>query len=344
MDLRLLSDPDKDNYNKLITHVVQSWEWGSFRETLGLTTLRYGLFIDKKLHLAFQLTIHKIPFTNKTFGYLPKGPYPSKELLDALVEIGKKYNCIAIKIEPNIQVSDSRSQANALDKRLIPSSKTLFTKYNFLLDLTQSDDQILQKMHPKIRYNIKVAQKHQVVIEERTDDDGLAIYLKLYFETTKRQNYHGHSPTYHRLLWNTLKQQNMARILIASYTTPGSNVKIPLSAWMLFNFKDTLYYPYGGSSSEYKNVMASTLLAWETIKLGKKLKLKTLDLWGALEPEASINHPWRGFHQFKERLGPSLVENLGSFDLVFNKPMFFAFNQIDKMTKLKVLLLRTIAH
>lgn len=186
--------------------------------------------------------------------------------------------------------------------------------------------------------------KHGVIVEERDNDEGFEIYLKLYFETTRRQNYHGHSPAYHRLCWKTMKQNNMARVLIAFYTPPETKTRIPLSAWMLFNFKDTLYYPYGGSSNEYKNVMASTLLAWEAIKLGKKLKLKTLDLWGALEPTASVNHPWRGFHQFKERLGPELVEYLGSFDLVFNKPLYFAFNQVDKMTKLKVLLLRTIAR
>lgn len=354
MDLVLLTEKYKAQYNKLATHVVQSWEWGSFRESLDLKTLRYGIFEDGKLTSAFQLTIHPIPYTNKTFGYLPKGPYPTKQFVDALVTIGKQYNCAAIKIEPHslvtlsetkgIYSSSKTPQNDKLDSRLKVSTKPLFTKYNFLLDLTKPEDELLQSMHPKTRYNIKVASKHGVQIEERTDDEGFEIYLKLYFETTKRQNYHGHSPAYHRLCWKTMKQNNMARVLIAFYTPPDRKTKIPLSAWMLFNFKDTLYYPYGGSSEEYKNVMASTLLAWEAILLGKRLRLKTLDLWGALEPTASVNHPWRGFHQFKERLGPELVEYLGSFDLVFNKPLYFAFNQVDKMTKLKVLLLRTIAR
>lgn len=339
MDLRQITDKDKNIYNKLATHVMQSWEWGEFRQSLKTPLLRYGLYKNGKLVQVFQLTLHKIPLTDKFVGYLPKGPFPDEELAEALTLIGKKNNCAFIKIEPDIEIENYKLKiANSFK----PSPKPLFTEYNFVLDLDQSEDTILKNMHPKFRYNIKVAQKHGIVVEERTDNEALEIYLKLYFDTTQRQNYHGHNENYHRQVWKTLQKNNMAKLLIAFYTPPGTTQKIPLNAWMLFIFKDTLYYPYGGSANEYKNVMAPNLTAWEAIKLGKKLGLKKFDLWGALGPEAKEDNPWQGFHSFKKRTGAEWKKYMGSFDLIFNNPVYYLFTFIDRATVLKIFLLKIL--
>lgn len=335
MDIRPLTDKDKVSYNKLVTHVIQSWEWGEFRKSLGLPLLRYGIFKAGKLTTAFQLTLHKIPFTSQFVGYLPKGPLPDKELAEALTKIGQENNCALIKVEPNMLVGDN--PLFSMYPSFLPSPKSYFTKYNFILDLTQSEEDILKNMHPKTRYNIRLAQKRGVVVEERTDDRAFEIYLKLYFETTKRQNYHGHDENYHRQAWAQLKKAGLARLLIGFYN------KKPLSCWMLLNFKDTLYYPYGGSSLEHREVMANNLVAWEAIKLGQKLKLKKFDMWGAANtPNPDSTDPFYGFHNFKAGYGAKLVEYLGTFDLVFNDTLYWAFTVIDKMTGLKIFLLKIL--
>ena len=349
MDLGPITDKQRLAYNKLVTHVIQSWEWGEARLSLGIPLLRYGLYKNGNLKKVFQLTLHKIPFINKYVGYLPKGPFPDKELADALTKIGNEHKCAFIKCEPNVIASEAKQSNqeiaastssprndNTVDKNFIPSAKPLFPKYNFILDLTKSEDQLLKDMHPKTRYNIRVAQKHGVKVEERVDDQAFKIYLKLYFETTRRQGYHGHNPQYHRKVWGTLKKAGMARIFIASYKGE------PLAAWMLFNFKDTLYYPYGGSSKTHPEVMANNLVAWETIKLGKKLKLKNFDMWGSLGPDADPKDSWYGFHRFKQGYGGRLVEYIGTYDLVCNWPLYWMFTLIDKLTPLKIFLLKLL--
>lgn len=333
MDLRPITDNEKSQYDKLVTHIIQSWEWGEARKNLGTQLLRYGIFKDDKLSLAFQLTIHKIPFTNYFVGYLPKGPLPNKELAQALKKIGQENNCAFIKLEPNIEVTGNRLQVTG---NYIRSPKPLFTKFNFVLDLTPTEEDLLKNMHQKTRYNIKVAQKHGVKIEERTDDEAFKIYLKLYFETTKRQNYHGHNEYYHTKIWETLKKANLARILIASLNSE------PLTAWMLFNFRDTLYYPYGGSSKSHTEVMANNLICWEAIKLGQKLNLKYFDMWGALGPDANPQDPWYGFHKFKAGYGGKLTEYIGTYDLVLNWPLYIMFTLVDKLTPLKLFLLKLL--
>ncbi|TSC87540.1 MAG: FemAB family protein [Microgenomates group bacterium Gr01-1014_7] len=327
LDLRPITEKQKSQYNKIATHVMQSWEWGEARKALGTPVFRYGIFANDKLKTAFQLILHKIPFTNFNVGYLPKGPFPDGAFTNALKAIGKAHKCAFIKLEPSVIASEAKQ---SIPKVFHLSPKPLFTKYNFIVDLTKSEDELLKNMHPKTRYNILVAQKHKVTVKESVDDEAFRVYLRLYFETTRRQGYHGHNENYHQKIWDTLKDMGMARLLIASFKNK------PLTAWMLLNFKDTLYYPYGGSSVEHKEVMANNLIAWEAIKLGKKMGLKSFDMWGA--------DSRRGFHKFKAGYRGKLVEYIGTFDLVFNWPIYLIFTFIDKLMPLKVFLLKWISH
>ena len=221
-------------------------------------------------------------------------------------------------------------------ENLYPSFHPLFTKYTFQLDLTKSEEELLKNMHPKTRYNIRVAQKHDVITEEDNSGKAFEEYLRLTNETTKRQGFYAHDENYHRLMWQTLKILNpdklTAHLLLAKFRPPNSDVRpLVLAAWVLFVFGDTLYYPYGASSSEHRETMASNLMMWEAIKFGKKLGLKTFDMWGSLGPNPDKNDKWYGFHRFKEGYGPKLVEFVGSYDLVINPFLYELYKIADKL-------------
>lgn len=329
MELSRLDEKYRVQYNKLVTHVIQSWEWGEFRQTIGTKLSRYGLFEKGKLKVAFTITFHKIPKTKKYIGYLAKGPFPNKDLAEALEKIAQDEHCAFIKIEPNIK----NGEKGSIDKRFKVSPKPYFTKYNFILSLTPTEEMLLKKCSSKTRYNIRLALKKGVKVEERDDNKGFETHLKLYFETTKRQGYFGHTRDYHQAAWKILAKAGMARVLIGYYKGK------PLSSWMLVNFKDTLYYPYGGSSLEHKEVMANNLVAWESIRLGKRLGLKLFDMWGALGPNPNPKDTWFGFHRFKLGYGGELVEYLGTYDFIIDQTLYRAVTFLDKFTKLKAFLL-----
>lgn len=327
MIVREIAQNEKGEYNKYVSHVVQSWEWGEFRKSTGLELVRLGHFEGNKLVGAYQLTLHPVPIFSQKIGYLPKGPVPDKEMVKALRDMGVRRNVAFIKIEPNVIIGGQQKidSQQFEELGLYPSKKSLFTKHNFLIDLTKSEDSLLSAMHPKTRYNIGIAQRYGVQVYESTTDEDFGIYLKLYFETTRRQKYFGHTPVYHRLVWKTLVPSKMARLLIAKYMGK------PLVAWMLFNFGDTIYYPYGGSSNEHKEVMASNLVAWEAIRLGKKVGLSVFDMWGALPPNASEKDPWYGFHRFKAGFGGTMVEYIGTYDLILKQALYKSLNFADKL-------------
>jgi len=295
----------------MIDHPLQSVEWEEFRKKTGVKIRRVN---------GLLMTIHKIPNTPFNIGYLPKGPMPDKKLIDTLKKVGREENCIFIQLEPNVVQSSNLKVQNELK----PSFHPLFTKYTFVLDLTKSEDELLKNMHHKTRYNIRVAQKHEVQVIEENSDKAFKEYLKLTKETTKRQSFFAHSEQYHRFMWKTLRGK-IAHLFLAKYKG-----KI-LAAWIVFVYGGTLYYPYGASSSEHREVMASNLVMWEVIKWGKKIGLKKFDMWGALELNPDEHDPWFGFHRFKEGYGPKHVEFVGSYDLVI-KPFWYELYKIaDKI-------------
>lgn len=330
MEFTEITEQNKDEYNSVVTHPLQSYEWGEFRKKTGVKVIRRGIISNGKLVDGFTLTIHKVPKTNFTIGYLPKGNAPTTEILEELKKIGRDNKCIFIQLEPNIlEIENLKLKIKNLGLR--PSFHPLFTKYTFVLDISKSEEELLKNFHPKTRYNIRVAQKHGVKIEEQTSEEAFKEYLRLTEETTNRQKFFAHTPSYHTKMWETLGGE-MAHLLTAVYNSEETNnTDVTLASWILFTFHNYLYYPYGASSTKFRNVMASNLIMWEAIKFGKKMGLSYFDMWGAQGNPPDTKDPWYGFHKFKEGYGATHTEFVGSFDLEINPTLYQLYKVADRL-------------
>jgi lipid II:glycine glycyltransferase (peptidoglycan interpeptide bridge formation enzyme) len=347
MIIRKLAASEKAIYNKVVDHPLQSWEWGEFRESLGREVERLGVFERGRLVEGWQIIFHQIPYTNFTVGYFPRGPLPNRRMVSALKELGKEHRAIFIKIEPNVvkklwrnnkgKIEAEPAEENKLNLaslELTPSSREIFDRYTFVLKVDLPETELLQRMYPKTRYNIRLAQKKGILVEHDNSQSSLAIFLRLFFgETLKRQGFYMHNPDYFRKMWDILSPAGVSHLLLAKYK------ERVLAAWILFIWKKKLYYPYGASSSQLRNLMASNLICWEAILLGKKKGCRFFDMWGCLPPDADLSHPWYGFHRFKMGYGGDLVEYAGSWDLVLNKPLYRLYGLADNL-RWKLLRLR----
>lgn len=277
-----------------MSHPLQSPQWGDFRAENGNLVTR----VDD-----FQIIWSKIPHTPYYFGTLLKSEIPSKIDLDKFKEEAKKINGIGIRMEPNAQ--------NGILPEGLVRGRRFFTPKTYWLDLTQSEEELLKNMHPKGRYNIKVAQKHKVVIRE---SDDIEKFLLLNNLTQRRQGFYAHDEKYFRNMWTHLKDK-IAHSFVAEYENEV------LAAWIIFKYGDTIYYPYGASSDKFRNVQATSLMLWETALWGKKQGCKIYDLWGVEEG--------KGFTRFKEQFGPSLVTFVGTYDLIINPPLYWLFRSAE---------------
>ncbi len=321
MLIREILPQEKKLFNKVANHPLQAYQWGEFRKKTGVQVERLGFFVNGKLDSTMQVTFHKVPFLNRFVGYYPKGPTPNEDQMAALNQLAKKYNAIYIKLEPNVkkpleQARTENETVKFLQKFQTEEGRALFTRYTFELDLRNSEEELASKQSSKTRYNVKLALKKGVKVIEDTSEQGLADYLKILEETTKRQGFYAHTPDYFLKLWETLKDSGILHIFKAIYENQV------LVVWIVFVFNEVLYYPYGASSSQHREVMASNLMMWEVIRFGKNQGCKNFDMWGSLGPDPDPKNPWSGFHRFKKGYGGELVEFIGSYDLINDYPSY----------------------
>lgn len=331
MNFQNIDSKKASEYNASVNHPLQTFEWGEFRKKTKVKIIRRASMEDGKLSNAYQITVHKTPNFPYQIGYFPKGQLPNEELINDLQEIGNENSISFVQLEPDIYKNPDLILPQSLKKSFHP----LFTKYTFILDLTKSEDELLKNMHQKTRYNVRLSERKGVKVEVDNSEKAFRQYLKLTKETTERQKFYAHDENYHKLLWETVGNKTneefsanklQAHLLKATYN------KKTLVTYILFTFKDKLYYPYGASSDEYREVMASPGAMWGAIKFGKELGLKTFDMWGAANvPEPKKNDPYYGFHRFKQGFGAELTEFIGSYDLVINPVNYRLLTVADKI-------------
>jgi len=289
-----------DDYNQGM-HPVQSKEWGEFRAKAGNKISRV-----KDLLVVWS----RIPGTVWYFGTLLKSRMPTKEDIKRLRDEAIKIGGVGIRIEPDVLKS---AQRKVLSAQLV-RGRRFFTPKTFWLDLKKSEEQLLAAMHPKARYNIRLAEKHGVEIVEDNSAAAFEKFWELTDQTAKRQGFYAHDKRYFELMWATLKNK-IAHLFVAKYQGEI------LAAWIIFKHGDKIYYPYGASSETHRELQAPSLMMWKTALWGKDQGCKIYDLWGVEEG--------KGFTDFKAKFGPKTVEFVGTYDLIINPPLYWAFRIME---------------
>jgi lipid II:glycine glycyltransferase (peptidoglycan interpeptide bridge formation enzyme) len=346
-NIRLLTEKDRQAYDRLVGHPLQSWAWGQFRELEGKRVIRLGRFQGKKLVEGQTMTVHPVPrlpgFASKTILYCPRSAMPSQAIVQAMREQAVAHQAILVKLEPDVgwpvkaigegfkpspTNAGDITQAQAVLQSLgLRPGRPLFTPYNFWLDLTPGESELMKNMKSKTRYNIHLATKKSVKVVEDNSEAAFERYLALTKATTARQSFYAHTEEYHRQMWQVMRQNKIAHLLTATYQG-----KI-LTTWILFIWHDTLYYPYGASSDEHRNVMSSNLMMWEAIRFGKKNELKRFDMWGTAGLDPDPGDSWYGFHKFKLGYGPEIVEYVGTYDLVIDQVRYPLALHLDSLRR-----------
>ncbi|MFA5051288.1 MAG: peptidoglycan bridge formation glycyltransferase FemA/FemB family protein, partial [Patescibacteria group bacterium] len=287
---------------------LQSWQWGEFQKNLGRKIWRMAVYEGSEIIAAALIIKYQLLF-NKSYFYSPRGPIVAKgdkisnfqflisNLLEKIKELGKEEGVIFWRIEPPIIENLKLKIENSRRVNDIQPSKTV------ILDLKKTPDEIFAKMHPKTRYNIRLAEKQGVKIYEKTGE-GADVFLKLLKETSLRDQFRAHPDNYYSHLLNFNPQ--FVRLYVAEYEN-----KILAANLMIFSSK-TATYLHGASSNLHRNVMAPYLLHWFIIQEAVKNGYFYYDFWGIDEKK------WPGVTRFKKGFNGEEVVYPGTFDLPFS--------------------------
>jgi lipid II:glycine glycyltransferase (peptidoglycan interpeptide bridge formation enzyme) len=289
---------------------LQSEEWLAFQEKLGREIYRLGL-VDKQNNLSAICGVIQNPLPlGKKYFYVPRGPVGKPEaLIDEVKKTAQKDGGIFLKIEPPTEISlPSLLRAGPLQPR-----QTL------ILDLTKSEEELIAAMHEKTRYNIRLAEKKNLILKNGTVDN----FWKLMEETTKRDEFRAHPKKYYEKMLEKITGdgKNGMRVELKTVYLDGA----PLAAAIVGYFGDTATYLHGASSYEHRNLMAPYFMHWEIIKEAKRLGYKFYDFWGIDEQK------WPGVTRFKKGFGGFEINYPGTFDLPINKLWYKIYNLAKKI-------------
>ncbi len=309
--------------------LFQTKEWAVLREGQGwkIHWLDDILVLEKPLPFGFSfLYAPEVDFFHIDFRkFLPKIKeisFKSKSLFLRLDFLNQKQTIYAEKIEKILSGNN-----------FIKSFEEIQPEFRRIVRITGTEDEILARMKPKGRYNIKIAQKHGVVVEKVDSSTSLGVndFYKIFRETAERDGFQIRPKNYFVNLMKILKPAGMAEMLIAKY-----NGK-PVAAGIFTFYGETASYLYGASLSSDREVMAPYLMHWEVIKLAKEKGCIYYDLLAispfGLKIDKKLVAKYAGITRFKEQFGGVSYQIFGCYDLVFNKFWYTLFMIVEKIRR-----------
>jgi len=335
-------------------HFLQTWEWAQVKAKYGWIPMPFVWRDDSGNILAATMILKK-KILNRGFAarlsilYAPKGPlFDWKDaalqtrVLNDLQSFAKKQSAIFLKIDPDIvigrgvphsegDVLDNSGQAarSELTRRgWVYSSDQIQFQNTVLIDLSATEEEMLARMKPKTRYNVRLAEKKGVTVRAGTVDD-LPMLYKMYAETSIRDGFVIRDENYYMTVWK-LFMQNVERLTLNVPTCIPLIAEVnnePVAAIFLFMFAGRAYYVYGMSRNLHREKMPTYLLQWEAMKRAKANGCSAYDLWGAPEEINESDSMW-GVYRFKEGLGGEVVRTLGAYDFAPNKLWYKLYAEV----------------
>jgi len=320
---------------------LQSWNWGEFCQKEGNKIWRRGIYDDNNLiSTAF---FYKIQARRGTFIFVPHGPNIKKQatgnkqqvleiLFGELNKIAKEEKVDFIRIAPIWEKNDENNRIfKELSFRDAPTH--IHPELTWELDITLSEEELLNQMRKTTRYLIRQAQKNDVKIIESRNLDDVEKFEELNKKTVNRHHFVPFPLSY-------LKNEFLAFLLDSQpiRQTQGcpecaeGQISIFLgrykeeliSAGIFVFWQGTAFYHHGASSLKYPKIPVSYLLLWEAIREAKKRGCKKFNFWG-IAPENEKNHPWSGLTLFKMGFGGYKKEYLKTQDLPLSKKYYLTY-------------------
>lgn len=184
---------------------------------------------------------------------------------------------------------------------------------SLILDLTQTEEELLAGMKSKTRYNIKVAQKHGVVtevVEGVLPEQVFEQAWGLLEQTAKRHGISNHPKSHYQAV-----NQSGEGVWVLSHKDDEL-----LSAHYCIGHDGRLVYLYGASSTAHKEFMSPYATQWATIKWAKVKGFVEYDFWGIAPLKSGVNageklssanfvqkHRFSGVTRFKIGFGGKVV-------------------------------------
>lgn len=288
------------------TSFLQSPDWQSFQETVGVLGTRVGETLALRHHIG--------PFS---YGYLPR-----IDADDVVLDMLKQERYVFARVEGEVKTKKNWVQ-----------TKNRQPQTTLMLDLRTSEADLLASMHSKTRYNIRLSERKGVTVRNEKDTD---VFWTLNMETTGRDGFKSHEKAYYEAF--------IAMDMCRQYTAYFEDT--PIASILAVTYDGVTTYVHGASSNAHRNTMAPYLLQWHAIQSAKATGDTQYDFWGIAPIHAEgtekqetcyngycwdVNHKWTGITRFKVGFGGDVVTYPEAKDVILRPILYKLYKLLHKI-------------
>ncbi len=316
------------------TRLTQAIEWGKVKANWNQEIVY--LEENGKIIASMMILIQDIPINNATFMYAPRGPVCDitdielvKRLIDEVKPLAKKYNSYLLKFDPPVKYSDELN--NLYLKNGFKTSgknpnhdEVIQPSFDAILNIKDmTEEELIKGFSEKTRYNIRLSARKGVKVYYSRKEEDLKIFYDLYKITCDRDKIGCRDYDYFKRMLDAYDEEHL-RIYVAEH----ENDK--LSAAIAINYGPEMFYLYGASSNEKRNLMPNYSMQWEMIKWAIEKKCEIYNFGGIIHLDKD-----NGLYKFKVGFcrEEGIFKYLGEIDCIYNKRVYFLYKKFLPITK-----------
>lgn len=336
---------NKDNTNELKRYedFVSSYNGASLMQSTYWSKSKFEwipeyVYIeeDGEIIAAVSVLLQKVPYMKSYIAYASRGPIcavSNIELVNKLVEevekLREKYNIFLFKFDPNIKYDENIEKLykeagyKVLNKN-VDKDDLIQPLHDMIIYIDgESEEELIKTFSEKTRYNVRLAKRKGVEVYHSRNKEDLKIFYELYKITAIRDKIGCRAYEYFETMLDSYNEDTI-RIYIAKHEEEY------LSAAIAFNYGGELFYLYGASSNEKRNLMPNYLMQWEMIRWALETNCNKYNFGGVLNLD-----PKDGLYKFK--IGfckkDGVTEYIGEIDKVYDKKVYFIYKNILPLLK-----------
>ncbi len=305
------------------THLLQMGEWGELKNNFGWSPVRLVLNNE----VGAQILFRRLPL-GLTIGYMPKpvdgGQWAVNdgEFWKEVDSICKKNHAIFLKVEPDVWAEEFHLRFSTFK----PSPHNIQPPRTIIVSIKEDEEQILARMKPKCRYNIRLAEKKGVTVREWDD---IHAFHEMMAVTGGRDNFGVHTKEYYQRAYELFHPKGTCELLVAEFEGK------PLASLMVFANGKRAWYVFGASNDQERNRMPTYLLQWEAMRWAKARSCEEYDLWGVPdENEETLEAQFEsrreglwGVYRFKRGFGGEVKRAAQAVDRVYSPLLYWTYTK-----------------
>ena len=317
---------NQTEWDKFVTahpdaNFLQSWDFYEFYFSRGFDIVRRGIY-DENTQLVGVYAGEVEPAKRGRHLAIAGGPifdWTNQEIKNLIFsdmkQQAKKLKCTFVRVRPQLQNTPENAKIfQQLGFRKAPMY--LSVEFAGVLNLENSEEEILKNMRQRLRRALRKAEKNQITIEKTSDPKAIHDFYQIELQTAKRHDFYAFSEDFLTKQFAAFAKNNEAVLYIAKL-----HGEILAENFMIFYGNEASYH-YGVSSELGTKYSGAPLLHMEAMRDARKRGIKRYNFWGIVD-ENDTKHRFYGVSVFKRGFGVEELKYLEARDLVLDKISYY---------------------